>query len=542
MTGAPRGLAAAARRLLPYLALGAGLAAVYEPILRSSALFNDDYANFVEAPPYAWMLGAAGRPVQYVLAGLAHRLIAADVGHVATVRFTLFALWVALAAVVFRTVRRGVGEASAVALVLFAFSVPAYLITFAWLSVAINVPAYLAAAGSYATGYLLLGRARSAPARAALGAATLVLVVVASLTYQIAAALPLGLVVYHLLFEAKEGAVVPRRAIVMYALVCAGLVLSVVALRVILRYAGLPLEDRAQGTLARIASPRGLLLPFRIFDANFALHYYYWGWLTREAAVLLGGALSVVVIRVAWREVRFAHPAHRENRLRWGLVAAGFLLAAMLFALDGSRELRSKPFLTLLLLFIVVYALRETPWCARLRPKRSAVWAVVLVTMWSGHHTLASGLVAYADAELAHVRDALDRAPPGALRRVHVIQPENRCFTPPCYGWFEFNLKLASSKDWVPRGLVRYALDQRGRRGEPVETTFSSRPPDDPAAFVIDMRVLERRLYAERGEVLDVARYLKRPRVLAPGATVRPAGLWLRVTCAGQSCAERPTP
>lgn len=530
MTGAPRGLAAAARRVLPYLALCAGLAAVYAPSLRSPALFNDDYANFVEAPPYAWMLGAAGRPVQYVLASAAHRFVAADAGHVATLRLGLFALWVALAAAIFRAVRRGLGEGGAVALVLFAFSAPAYLITFAWLSVAINVPAYLAAAGSYATGYLLLGRARSAPARVALGAATVALVAAASLTYQIAAALPLALVAYHLLFEAREGAPPVRRALVAYALVCAGLVVSLLALRVVLAYAGIPLEDRAQGTLARIASLRGLLLPLRIFDANFAFHYYYWGWLTREAAVLLGAALGALVLRAAWREVRPAHPAHRENRVRWALVLAGFLVAAMLFALDGSRELRSKPFLTLLVLLLVVYALRETEAWRRLGPKRAATWAVVLLTLWSGHDTLARGLVAYAEAELAHVSGALAATAPGSPLRVHVIQPENRCFTAPCYGSFEFALKLASSKDWVPRGLVRYALDWSGRRGERVETTFSHGPPDDPAALVVDMRALEQRLYAERGEVLDLAKYLKRRRTLAATDTVRPAGLWVRVT------------
>jgi hypothetical protein len=521
----------AAGRLVPYAAIAAGLAAVYEPVLRSTALFNDDYTNFVEAPPFAWILGAAGRPVQYLLALAGHRLVSAGPGNVPVLRAVLFGLALALAAVIFRTARRGLGAPGAVALVLFVFSVPSYLITVGWPSVAINLPAYLAAAGSYATGYLLLGKARGAAARAALGAATAALVALASLTYQVAAGLPLALVVYHLLFEGRDRAAA-RRALVASALVCAGLVLSLVALRVILRMAEIPLADRAQGVLARLASPRGLLVPLRVFDANFALHYYYWGWFTREGAILVGLALTAVIARVAWREVRAAAPDREDGRWRWAAVGAALAVTGMLFALDASRELRSKPFLTLLLLFVAVYAVRETAAWARLRgpAATAAVVAVVVVTMWSGRDALSRGLVAYTEAELAEVRAALAATAPGSLRRVHVVRPESRCFSPPCYGSFEFRLKLASSQEWVPRGMVRYALAQLGRAAEGVETTSSPAPPDDPAALVVDLRALERRLSAEHGEVLDLDRFLQRRRTLGPDDSVSLAGLWLRVT------------
>jgi hypothetical protein len=510
------------RDLLAAAAIALGLVAVYAPVLRSRALFNDDYLNLMKAPSRDGLFGEVGRPLQYPLLIAARRLFAMDV---LLLRGVLFALFVALALVVFRAVKGGLGRAGAAAVVLFAFSAPAFLITFAWLSVAVNIPAYLAAAASYATGYLLLDRARSGVARAALGLASVLLVALASLTYQIAAGLPLALVVYHLLFEAK-GPGLRRRALTAYALVGGGLVLSIVALRVLLRVVGVHLADRAQSILSKMFSLSGLLLPLRIFDANFALHYYYWGWLTREAAAVLGLALTVLVARVAWREVRSTHTDHRENRARWFLAVAGLLFAGMLYALDGSRELRSKLFLTLLLLFVVAYALREA-WSFDRRAVRTALLSVlVLGTMWSGRRTLAEGLVQYSELELAEVRAALSLTAPGTIRHVHLIQPENRCFSPPCYGWFEFNLKLSSSRDWVPPGLIRYALAGLGRGGEEVSTTFSHDPPEDGAALVVDLGALERRLVAERGEVLDLETYLKRRRA-GLAQEVSFAGLWL---------------
>lgn len=531
MSGAGAALAGRARRALPYAALALGLALVYAPVLRSSALFNDDYPNFVEPPPKVWIIGAAGRPVQYVLTFLAHRLLAASPGDPRPLRAICFGLSLALALSIWAAVRRGLGTWGGVALVLFACSLPTYLVTFGWLSVATNLPAFLAAAGAYATGYLLLGRARSLAARIALGAATVVLVAFASLTYQIAAGLPLALVVYHLLFEReeREGGSPVRRAVVVYVLMGAGLVLSLVTLKVVLRVTGIPIADRAQGALASLASVRGLKLPLRIFDANFAMHYYWWGWLTREAAIVLGLALTVVIVRVAWRETRAGAPARRDRLARWLLVLAALFAAGMLFALDASRELRSKPFLTLLVLFLVVYGLGQTRAWARLPRRGAVVAAVVLLTMWSGRSTLADGLYAYSELETAEVRAALARAAPGTLRHVHVVQPERRCFSAPCYGAFEFQLKLASAHDWVPRGLVTYVLAQLGRAGERPEITYSRAAPDDPAAVVVDLAALERRLYAERGEVLDLDRFWRRKDLrLADVAGL--SGCWLRIS------------
>jgi hypothetical protein len=525
MTRRPSRLARSARTLVPYLALAAGLVFVYLPILRSDALFNDDYSNFIEAPEYAFLVGAVGRPVQYLLLDWIHRIVADDVGWLLVVRVFFFVAWAALAAALVRSVRNGFGEWNAVALVLFTFSVPAFLISVAWLSVAINAPAYLAAAGSYATGYVLLGRARGTLARVALALATVSLVAIATLTYQIAVALPLALLVYHLLNEARERSVF-RDAAILYALVFAGVVLSFVVLRILLHEAQLPMDGRVQSATNRLASARALALPFRIFSANFGLHYYYWGWLTREAAILIGALLTALAARAMWRDVT-GPSATREARTRWALVGAAFFAAGMIFALDGSRELRSKPFLTLLILFVVLHVLRGTRAWAQLGPKRSLIWAAVALTLVSGRHTLASGLVEYADAELAHVRETLSRADASALSRVHVVQPENACFSAPCYGWFEFNVKLSSSEDWVPRGMVQFALARLGRPAQRVEITCSRGAPADPTAFVVDMRPLARRLLAERGEVVDLDTFRKRR--LRAADVVGMAGLWLRV-------------
>lgn len=517
-----------ARARATWAALVLGLAVIYAPALRSVALFNDDYVNLVEAPSASWIVGGDGRPVQYLVMLAGHHLLQASGGNPLALRLVGFALCVGLAAALVLALRRGLGAWGAVALVLFACSIPAYLVTFGWLSLVANVPGFLAAAGAYATGYLLLGEARTTAARVGLGLATVALVAIATLTYQVAAGLPVALVGYHLLFERDRGAP-SRRTLVAYALFAAGLLAALVALKVVLALTGISLADRAEQTLSRLASVRGLLTPLRIFDENFALHYYWWGWLTREVTVALGLGLTALVLRVAWRETRPAVPAAADSRARWLLVLAGVGGAGMLFALDGSRELRSKPFLTLLLLLLVVYALRETRLWARLPGRPVAVAVVVGLTMWSGRSTLADGLVTYAERELAAVQAILARADAGRLERVHVLQPENHCFARPCYGWFEFNMKLASSQEWVPRGLVRYALTRLGRGGERANVTFShaERAPDG-TTLVVDLRPLERSLRAEQGEVVDLMQLVKRDDV-AVGDVTGLSGLWLRL-------------
>jgi hypothetical protein len=342
----------------------------------------------------------------------------------------------------------------------------------------------------------------------------------------VAPVLPVALVVADLLFRRGEGRR-PRDAARLYALVAAGMALAMIAHRVLLRVCEVPGNVRMQELGETLRSWEALLIPLKIFEPNFAIHYHWWGWLTREGSLVLGVAVGLLALATVWRDVRAPGPEGREARVRWALVGAGAYGAAFLFCLSGTRELRTKPFLTLVVIAVALHVVARTRSWARVGPKGAVVFAVVALTMWSGRQTLSSGFVAYAVEELAYAERALARADLSG-RRVHLVQPQSRCFSPPCYGHFEFKLKLAAEEDWVPRGLLSLALARLGHDPASYQLTFSRELPSDPAAVVVDERELERRLYAERGEYVDLEELLKRRRS-GPVEVVGFSGMWFRV-------------
>lgn len=224
-----------------------------------------------------------------------------------------------------------------------------------------------------------------------------------------------------------------------------------------------------------------------IINGNYSMHYYYFGFFSKEISIIIGIFIAYVVVKAMYKNIKTANTLYdRHNSIvKWFILVSCFFLGSVSFILDSSRELHYKYFQTMLILIVFVhaYSILYTPkvkfekWSNELKHYVSlqntrynvaqyifAVALVVLSVIASNVYNL-RGLVYTQSVELLYVKSELLNqlnskayAKEPFVKEIMIIQPEKSCYFLPCYGHSEYEEKLSSHEDFAVNGLVKYAL------------------------------------------------------------------------------------